>query len=351
MRKSFTTGTIRSWSRRGPLAGLVALTFFAAACGGGGGGGGAAPPGGGAPAAEDVPQDAISVTANTQQNPLPAGTPGVGKPAVIIGSKNFSEQTLLGELCSQALRAKGYTVNLKASIGGSELIDTSLQSNQVQMYPEYLGEIVTSVAKQPAPTSASDTYQKAKAFEESKRGSTLLLQTPFEDTDTIAVNNQVAQQYGLQTVADLAKIGPGGQGVTIAGPTEFSTRDTGLLGVKAQYNLPSVGYLSVQSGTQYQALDQNAANAANAFSTDYQLTSGKYTVLADPKGVFGYQYVAPVVKQEVLAAQGPEFAATLNWVSSLLSTKAIQALNQQVQGNGANPASVAQQFLAANGLK
>jgi len=78
MRKSFTTGTIRSWSRRGPLAGLVALTFFAAACGGGGGGGGAAPPGGGAPAAEDVPQDAISVTANTQQNPLPAGTPGVG---------------------------------------------------------------------------------------------------------------------------------------------------------------------------------------------------------------------------------------------------------------------------------
>ena len=349
MPKSLTTGTIRSWTRRGPLAGLLALTLFAAACGGSDSGGGA--PGGGAPAAEDVPQDAISVTANTQQNALPAGTPGAGKPAVTVGSKNFSEQTLLGELYSQALRAKGYTVNLKSSIGGSELIDTSLQSNQIQMFPEYLGETVTSVAKQPAPTSASATYQAAKQFVESQRGSTLLLQTPFEDTDAIVVNNQVAQQYGLQSVADLAKIGPNGQGVTIAGPTEFSTRETGLLGVKSQYGLPAVGYLNVQSGTQYQALDQNAANAANAFSTDYQLTSGKYTTLTDPKGVFGFQYVAPIIKQDTLAQQGPEFAATCNWVSSLLSTKAIQALNQQIQGNGANPGAVAQQFLAANGLK
>ena len=351
MPSSFSSGALRSWTRRGSVAGVLALSLFAAACGSSDSGGAAPQGAGGAPAAEDVPQDAISVTANTQQNPLPAGTPGAGKPAIVIGSKNFTEQTLLGEMYSQALRAKGYNVTLKSSIGGSELIDQSLQSNQIQMFPEYLGETVTSVAKEPAPTSASATYQAAKTFLEGQRGSTVLLQTPFEDTDTIAVNNAYAQQYGLQTVADLAKVAPGGQGVTIAGPTEFSTRETGLLGVKSKYNLPNVGYLSVQSGTQYQALDQGAAQAANAFSTDYQLTSGKYTVLQDPQGVFGFQYVAPIVKQDVLAQQGPEFAATCNWVSSLLSTKAIQALNQQAQGNGANPGAIAQQFLAANGLK
>lgn len=350
MRSTFTTRTSRFWSRRAPLAGLAAVALFAAAACGGGGGGGAGSTN--APsAASDTPPDAVSVTANMQQNPLPQGTPGAGKPPVIIGSKNIAENTLIGEMYAQALRAKGYTVTTKNSIGGSELIDKSLQSNEVQMYPEYLGEIVTSVAKQPAPTSASATYQAAKQFEESQRGSTVLLQTPFQDTDTIVVNNAYAQQHGLQQVSDLAKVGPGGQGVTVAGPTEFSTRETGLLGMKSQYGLTNIGYLNTQSGTQYAALDQNAAQAADAFSTDYQLTSGKYTALADPKGVFGYQYVAPVIKQDVVNQQGPEFSATLNWVSSLLTTKAIQALNAQAQGNAANPTQIAQQFLAANGLK
>ena len=164
-------------------------------------------------------------------------------------------------------------------------------------------------------------------------------------------NADDVDQYGLTSIPDLEKVGPGGQGVTVAGPAEFQNRDTGMKGMKEKYNLPAAGFLTVSSGAQYAALDQNAANAADAFSTDYQLTSGKYTALKDPQGVFGYQYVAPVVKQDVLNQEGPEFAATLNWVSSLLSTKAIQALNQQVQGNKVDPASVAKQFLAANGLK
>ncbi|MDN5920073.1 MAG: hypothetical protein L0I76_34065, partial [Pseudonocardia sp.] len=302
-------------------------------------------------APDEIPPDAVPITATTAKNPLPEGTPGAGKPAVVLGSKNFAEQTLLGELYGQALKAKGFTVNLKPSIGGSELIDKSLQSNQIQMYPEYLGEIVTSVAKLPEPSSALDTYNDAKQFEESQRQSTLLLQTPFEDVDTIAVKNETAQKFGLEAVADLSKIGPEGKGVTIAGPVEFQTRQTGLLGMKSTYNLSQVGYLPVQAGSQYAALDQGAANAANAFSTDYQLTSGKYKVLKDPEGVFGYQYVAPVVKQNVLEQQGPEFAATLNWVSGLLTTPAILSMNEQVQGGGAPAAGVAKQFLEANGLK
>ncbi|MCD2195980.1 hypothetical protein LQ327_21655 [Actinomycetospora endophytica] len=341
--------------RRMSLVGSVGLAaataLLLAACGGGGSGGSssttsAAAPAGGATA---VPPDAVSVTAMTGQHPLPAGKPGVGKPVVIVGDKNFAEEFLLGQLYTQALQAKGYNVQLKPNIGGSELINTSFASNQINMYPEYLGEIVTSVAKQPAPTSASATYNAANQFIQTQQG-TLALQTPFQDVDTIVTPSAYAQQHGLQSVGDLGKVGPGGQGVTVAGPVEFETRQTGLVGMKQVYNLPNLGFLPAQAGSQYQALDQGSAQAADAFSTDYQLLSNKYTPLTDPKGVFGYQYVAPVIKQATVQAQGPEFEQTLNWVSSLLTTQAIQAMNQQVQGNGADPAAVAAQFLNANGV-
>jgi osmoprotectant transport system substrate-binding protein len=343
-----TTGGRRL--RRLSLVGVAAASaMFLAACSGGSSS--APPPSAAPPAGADaVPADAVSVTAQTGQVQLPAGKPGAGKPTVIIGDKNFPEEYVLGQLYAQALQAKGYTVQLKPNIGGSELIDTALSSNQIEMYPEYLGEIVTSVAKQPAPATASATYNAAKQFEESQRQSTVLLQTPFQDTDTIVVPAAYAQQHGLQSVADLGKVGPAGQGVTVAGQIEFKTRQTGLVGMQQQYGLTALGFLSTPAGSQYQALDQNAAQAADAFSTDYQLLTGKYTALSDPKGIFGFQYVAPVVKQATVQGQGPEFTQTLNWVSSLLSTKAIQAMNQQIQGNGADPAAVAAQFLQANGV-
>lgn len=346
-----TTGGRRS--RRLSLVasvGLAAATaLLLAACGGGGSSSSAptsAAPAGGA---NTVPPDAVSVTAMPGQHPLPAGKPGAGKPVVIIGDKNFAEEFLLGQLYTQALQAKGYTIQLKPNIGGSELINTAFTSNQINMYPEYLGEIVTSVAHQPAPTSALQTYNEANQFIQTQQGA-LTLQTPFQDVDTAVTTAAYAQQHGLQSIGDLGKVGPGGQGVTVAGPVEFQTRQTGFVGMKQAYNLPNLGFLPAQAGSQYTALDQGSAQVADAFSTDYQLLGNKYTPLADPMGVFGFQYVAPVVKQATLQAQGPEFQQTLNWVSSLLTTPAIQAMNQQVQGNGADPAAVAAQFLNANGL-
>jgi osmoprotectant transport system substrate-binding protein len=349
---STTTTGARRLRRLSLVGAAAAAALLLAACSGGGSSSAPPPPSAapGGAASDQVPPDAVSVTAMTGQVQLPPGKPGVGKPVVIIGDKNFPEEYVLGQLYAQALQAKGYTVQLKPNIGGSELIDTAFASNQINMYPEYLGEIVTSVAKQPAPTSASATYNAAKQFEESQRQGTLTLQTPFQDVDTVVVPAAYAQQHQLAAVPDLNKVGPGGQGVTLAGQIEFKTRQTGLVGMQQQYGLTNVAFLSTPAGSQYQALDQNAAQAADAFSTDYQLLSGKYTALTDPKGIFGFQYVAPVVKQATVQAEGPEFTQTLNWVSSLLSTKAIQALNQQVQGNGADPAAVSAQFLNANGV-
>ncbi|MFR9802837.1 glycine betaine ABC transporter substrate-binding protein [Pseudonocardia sp. RS010] len=327
-------------------AGVAALALVVAACGGGsssGSPGSAAPSAGAQPAAEDV------ITPVTAQNvSCPSGTPGEGKPPVRFGSKNFSEQFVLGELYTQALKSRGYDVSYQSNIGGSEVIDRAFQAGQIDAYAEYLGEIESSIAGKPVGSSPEDTYNTVKQFEAQERQATIFKQTPFEDTDVIIVKSDFAQQNGLTSVADLAKVGDAGSGITLAAQPPFETRQNGLVGMKNDYGLTGITFIGVDPGLVYQVLDQGQANAADAFSTDGQLATGNYTTLDDPKHIFGYQYVAPVVKQSVADAQGPEFSQTLDCVSSLLTTKVMQALNQEVQLNGGDPAEVAKAFLTQN---
>jgi osmoprotectant transport system substrate-binding protein len=273
--------------------------------------------------------------------------PGAGKPAVTIGDKNFTEELILGQLYAQALEAKGYTVNLKENIGSSEVIDKALTSGQIQMYPEYTGTILSVIANQTTPPkSAAGAYAAAKAFEET-RGFTLLAPTPFFDSDAIAALPAYAKKYGLTTISDLAKLG---KKVRLIAAPEFATREEGLLGLKKEYGIdPTFEPLAI--GLTYTALDDGKADVADVFTTDAQLTSGKYQLLTDPKFVFGFQNVAPVVSKALLAKEGTVFAETLNQVSAKLTTPAVQAMNAAVSLSKQTPASVAKKFLAANGLE
>jgi osmoprotectant transport system substrate-binding protein len=336
-------GAPRRPARRTPaVTALAVLSLVLAGCGGGAPGG-AAGSGGGTAAAP--PSSGAGVG-------LPDGTPGQGKPAVTVGDKDFSEAFLIGDLYEQALKAKGYTVNLKANVGGSEVIDSAFKSGQIDVYPEYTGEILSSVAgDQGRTTSAEETWQKAKAFEEANRGATLLPQTPFQDIDVVIVKPEFAAAHNLKAIGDLKNVGPGGQGVSWAAQPPDKTRYAGLVGMQQAYGLTNVAFVGVDVGVTYSALDTGTVNSADAFSTDGQLTTNKYTVLDDPEHIMGFQHVAPVVKQSVLAAQGPEFAQTLNWVDSLLTQQAILQMNAAIQLNHVDPATVAQKFLAANGLQ
>ncbi|MDT7672117.1 MAG: osmoprotectant transport system substrate-binding protein [Pseudonocardiales bacterium] len=327
--------------RTAAVAALAVLTLVLAGCGGGAPGGAAGSGGG-----------AAAPSSSGAGVGLPAGTPGQGKPAVTVGDKDFSEAFLIGDLYEQALKAKGYTVNLKANVGGSEVIDSAFKAGQIDVYPEYTGEILSSVAgDQGRTTSAEETWQKAKAFEEANRGATLLPQTPFQDIDVVIVKPEFASAHNLKAIGDLKNVGPGGQGVSWAAQPPDKTRYAGLVGMQQAYGLTNVAFVGVDIGVTYSALDTGTVNSADAFSTDGQLTTNKYTVLDDPEHIMGFQHVAPVVKQSVLAAQGPEFAQTLNWVDSLLTQQAILQMNAAIQLNHVDPATVAQKFLAANGLQ
>jgi osmoprotectant transport system substrate-binding protein len=290
--------------------------------------------------------DDDSASSGDQKSSSSSDQPGKGKPAVKLGTKDFTEEFVLGELYKQALEAKGYTVNLKKNIGSTEIIDKALTSGQIDGYPEYLGVSVAVVARKDIiPKSDQETYDLAKQFYEG-RGQTISQQTPFFDVDAIATTKDFATKNSLKSVADLKKL----DSFTVGARPEFKSRYQGLKGMQKVYGLTNAKFKQLALGIQYQALDKGDVDSANVFSTDAQLASGKYTVLEDPKGVFGYQHVAMVMDQKKNDALGPEFFQTIDDVSKLLTNDAMISMNKAVAIDKQPEAEVAKKFLEANNL-
>jgi osmoprotectant transport system substrate-binding protein len=265
---------------------------------------------------------------------------------VRIGSKNFTEAIILGELYKQALEAKGYTVELKSSIGATELIDSALTSGQIDMYPEYTGTMLTVVFEDTeAQESAEGTYDRAKELQE-ERGFTLFDMTPFSDSDALAVTSAFAEENDLAEIGDLEKLDT----FKLGGQPEFETRLQGLVGVKEKYGLDNIEFVPFAGISPYEALDQGAVDVAAIFSTDPPLASGKYVVLEDTEANFGFQNVAPVVKQELADELGDDFRETIDAVSEKLTEEAIIAMNSAVAIDQRPAPQVAQEFLEANDL-
>ncbi|MES1247654.1 MAG: glycine betaine ABC transporter substrate-binding protein [Actinomycetota bacterium] len=272
-----------------------------------------------------------------------AGAAPKAKPTVTIGTKNFTEQYVLGQLYKQALEAKGYKVVYKENIGSSELIDTAIKSGKINFYPEYDGVIVTDLAHKSFSKTAAATYAAAKSWEEG-RGLTLLKATPFYDSDGFVVTTATAKKYGVKTIADMKKV----KSFSYAGFPECKTRMTCLLGLKQIYGLKQVKFVPLASISVYTLLDEGKITAGDGFSTDPQLQGSKYTTLTDTKHIFGFQNVAPVVTK-ALAADAT-LVKTVNAVSAKLTIPAMIAMNKAVAIDKKSPADVAAAFLKANHL-
>jgi osmoprotectant transport system substrate-binding protein len=273
--------------------------------------------------------------------------PGKGKPAVTIGTKDFTEEFVLGNLYAEALKAKGYKVNLKENIGATEITDKALTSGQIDAYPEYTGETTATVfRKNKLYKSAEETVADAKALYE-KRGQVVSNATPFEDVDAIATTKAFAEKNGLSELADLKKL----KSFTLGARPEFKSRFVGLKGMEKVYGIKNAKFKQLALGLQYPSLDKGDVDSANVFSTDAQLASGKYTVLKDPKGVFGFQNILFVVnKDKYDALGGTAFMDIINKVNALLTAEAMQSMNSAVDIDKKKPAEVAKAFLQANSL-
>ena len=264
---------------------------------------------------------------------------------IIVGAKNFPEQYVLGQLYRQALEAQGFEVQYKENIGSTELIDSALRSGRVTIYPEYTGIMLSVTFKRKSlPKTAGATYALAKRLYE-RRGQTLLRRTPFQDRDVIAVTRATANRYGLRTLADLKKV----PDLDIAGFPEWETRWTRPIG--NLYGVRGFDFVPLSGISAYTLLDRGTVLAADVFTTDPQLLSKKYVQLRDPKNMFGFQHVAPVVDRKLVRENGARFTSTVNKVSSLLTVRAIAAMNKAVGIDKKPAARVADAFLRANDLK
>jgi len=269
------------------------------------------------------------------------------KPTIVLGTKNFGEEYILGQLYGQALKAKGFHVELKGSFGSSELADVAIRHGKMNFYPEYTGVIALDLAKvKKAPKSAKATYKAAQKYEQ-KHHLTLLKATPFYDSDTFTMLTKTAKQLGVKTIADMK-----GKSFSYAGYPECETRITCILGMKQIYGLTNITFVPIGSVSVYTLLDQGKATAGDGFSTDpEQLQHSKYTALKDTKHIFGFQNVAPVVSQKLLkGSSGKLLTSICNKVSSKLTLVAMQAMNKAYVVNKATPKQIAHTFLKANHL-
>jgi len=273
--------------------------------------------------------------------------PQGGELLLTLGTKDFTESVIVGELYRQVLRAHGINVRLRKEIGPTEEIDRELQSGAIDGYPEYLGVAVTVAAhRDDAGSTAAETYALAKQFY-AGRGQAISAQTAFENVDAIATTQYFAQRRGLATVGDLRTL----PRFTLGARPEFEERRQGLAGMREVYGLDSVTFRAIPIGQQYRALDRKQIDAADVFSTDGQLASGSYKVLEDTQRLFGFQHVALVIDQEKLSKLGGRsFMRIIDDLNGRLTTSVMIQMNRDVGVDGQAPAVVAERFLRTAGL-
>jgi osmoprotectant transport system substrate-binding protein len=278
---------------------------------------------------------------------------GGGGPEITVGSKNFTEQYILGELYAQALAANGFSVEKKLDLGSEQLADKALQSGQIDMYPEYTGTSLVAIQGTDAskvPETPEATYQQAKKFYAGRDpADTMLTPAPFNNTYGIFVRKEVAEQYNLKTLADLAGASPK---LTFVSFSEFQNRADGYPNMQKNYPGLDFGEVKIVNsigGPIYQGVLQGEGDAGVGFRTDGQLASDELVVMEDPKSIWPYYYPAPVVRSDVLE-KNQKMKGILDKVSSSLDEETMRKLNSQVDIEREEPEDVAAEYLQEKGI-
>ncbi len=279
------------------------------------------------------------------------GGGGEGGPTITVGSKNFTEQFILGELYAQALEANGYTAERSLNLGSEQLADEALQAGDIDFYPEYTGTALVNILGYEGenPPTPEETYEEARIrYAERDPADTMLTSADFNNNYGIFVRREIAEEQNLRTLDDLARAS---SGLTFATFSEFQDREDGYPNMLENY--PGLDFeetvVANDLGLRYRGVENGEADVGVGFLTDGQLTSEELTVLEDEKKIWPFYYPAPVVRSEVLE-ENPDIEEILNQVSATLNVDNIRELNGRVDIGGEDPEDVAADFLAQQGL-
>ncbi|WP_405920346.1 ABC transporter substrate-binding protein [Streptomyces longwoodensis] len=267
--------------------------------------------------------------------------------SVVVGSNNFAESILLADIYGEALKAKGIKVSYKPNIGSRETTYGLLKNGSITVLPEYNGSLLAYLDAKAEQTSLQGVNAAVKAKLDAKL--TLLESSPAEDKDSVTVNAQTAKKYNLTSSSTLADLKYAAPELVLGGSPEFQTRQQGMLGLESVYGLKFKSFKALDAGgplTQA-ALKKNTVQAADVFTTDPTITKEKFVVLQDPKNLFGFANVTPLVYKSGLSQEG---VAALDAVSAKLDTKTLLDLDSQVQLENKDPLDVAKAWLKTAGL-
>ena len=275
------------------------------------------------------------------------GSNGSAGGTIKVGSKDFTEQFILGEMYASVLENSGLKVERKLNLGGTPVAQAGLQSGQIDLYPEYTGTGLLTVLKLPANSDQKQVYTTVADAYKEKFNLVWLEPAPMNNTQALAMTQEDAKKYGIKTISDM--VAKANQ-LTIIGTAEFEAREDGLPGLKKVYgDFEFKKYIPVDPGLRYKALQDNQADVVEAFATDGEISAFNLVLLKDDKGLFPPYQVAPVVRQETLDAN-PGIRDALNALAPKLTTATMQRLNYEVSGKQREPAEVAKEFLTQEGL-
>jgi osmoprotectant transport system substrate-binding protein len=279
---------------------------------------------------------ALALSACSSSGSLSGSSSGSSaKTSIVVGSANFSENTILADIYGQALAANGFTVTYKPNIGARAVYFPALLKGEVDLIPEYSGSILSFLDKSAVATSPADVNAAlTKALP-----SSVVALTPAEaaDSDSLNVTPEFAKANNLTSIGDLKNVAS----VTLAANPEFQTRPDGIPALESIYGLRNITFQAINDSggpATLKALLDNTVQVADIYSTTPSIQANKLVTLTDPKNQFASQQVVPIVYKKKSSA---ELESVLNTVSAKLTTKDLLALNAEVSGDSKTQPDVA----------
>jgi osmoprotectant transport system substrate-binding protein len=312
------------------LAALVALALVVAACGG------------------DDNKSSSSGTTSQATSTAPAAAitrnDANAKITLTVGSKNFTEQKVLGEIYAQAFQAAGYTVKKALNLGDEKTALKALKGGEISGYPEYTGTALLSFLSVPAsklPSDAERAYEDVKAGM-AKQGIEAFPPTPFTSSNEVGLLKKKATELGVTKISDLKSKA---SKLTLYGSPECRTRRDCLLGLQQVYGLKFKKFVPVNIDQRHEVLTSGQADVSIVFTTDPQIKRNGEVLLQDDKGMFPPYNSTFLMKTSVAQKAGPDLPKVIDAVNKNLTADVMQELNARVDLDKDTPEQAAQAYL------
>jgi osmoprotectant transport system substrate-binding protein len=269
---------------------------------------------------------------------------------IVIGSFNFTENQILGDIYATALEQHDYPIARLPDVATREIMEPALEQGVVDFVPEYQGTALTflELRESPLAISAQSTYQRLQR-ELAGRGLIAFRYAPAESKNEVVVSSDTAAQYDLVTISDLE---PVAGNMVFGGPPECPSRPLCLAGLEAIYGLEFGSFQPLDAGGPLTAaaLRSGEVDAGILFTSSPDLVPGDLTLLVDDRRMQPPENIVPFARREIVETYGGDLVRLVNSISARLSTISLRTLNQRVEVGGEDPLEVARDWVEEEGL-